>query len=212
MSITYAAVIRGNVIIASYSDPAINLDKDVLKLMSLNSSKIDQKISGQNVYSYLTGPVLTFACVSSISVDKKIPLTFLDTLSRRWSSALGADSNSASSHQLDDAFRQNFSNLFTNSTDTVSVINQQFEETQRILGESVSKAYDRGAKLEDLGSRSEDLLLTSEEFRTQATNLKWRMKCAMIKSWLIWIAVIIVILYFILSLICGGFNLKPRCR
>jgi vesicle-associated membrane protein 7 len=76
----------------------------------------------------------------------------------------------------------------------------------------MAKAFDRGSDLQAISSKSEDLLSTSEEFRAQATNLKWKMRCQYIKSWICWIVIILLIVYFLATRFCGGWMLGACFR
>lgn len=206
----FAGVMKGNVIIASYGDASSVSEKDIVKL-SPTSQIQEQKITSGKLYSYLSTPVLTFFSVSPSSVDKQRVLVFLDTLSRRWVGSYGPVSNSATTHSLDNIFSENFASLFNdfnkpqNKTDE---INRQLNETEQILSESVSKAIERGEGLDSISSKSEQLLSTSEEFRTASTNLKRKMRCSYIKSWLFWILFIVLMIYILISWFCGGLLLK----
>jgi hypothetical protein len=51
---------------------------------------------------------------------------------------------------------------------------------------------------------------TSEEFRAQATNLRWKMRCEYFKSWIWHILAILALIYILVAWVCGGIRLK-RC-
>jgi vesicle-associated membrane protein 7 len=208
----YSAVIRGNVVIASFGELLGFSERELLRLVPEQSSQIDQKITSGRLVSFITTPGLVFVAVSQQPVDKQRPLTFLETLSRRWAAAYGPVSASAADHALDQVLASNFAALFNDySTPTKTAeLARQLDETQQILTESMTKALDRGAELDSLSSKSEDLLLTSWEFRAEATNLKWTMRCAWIQSWAARILIVLVFVYFLLSWLCGGFKLQ-RC-
>ena len=213
MSILYTAVVRGKVVIASYGEQ--NREKDVLRLLPPSSPKLEQKIFGNLIYTFASTPSLVFVCASPQSSNKQVPMNYVDTLSRRWAATLGSQSQNSPPHGLDQAFVENFGSLineYNKPSDKVSEINAQINETKNLMDGIISKATDRGAELESLDMKSNQLLDTSEEFRTQATNLAWRMRCQWLKTWAIWIVIFLVIIFFILKFICGGWDLRPRCR
>lgn len=205
-AISYTAVIRGKVIIASYGEQSQKYEKDILRLLPSSQAKTEQKITSGHMYSFVSTPSLIFACVSLQSSDQQRVIQYLDTLSRRWAATLGPSSNTAGLHAMDDQFVKNFGPLieeYNNTGGKTRQINQQLEETQQILTDTVSKALDRGEELQTISTKSEDLLSTSEEFRTQANNLKRKMRCSYYKTNIIWIAVAILILYLIIAAFCG---------
>jgi vesicle-associated membrane protein 7 len=124
----------------------------------------------------------------------------------------GPVSASAADHALDQIFASSFAAPFDdypNRTKTAELA-QQLDEVQQIMTESVTKALNRGAELEAISSKSEDAMAASEEFRSQAANLKWHVRCASIKSCVARILIAIVVIYLLLSWLCGGFKLR-RC-
>lgn len=211
MNISYVAVVRGKVIIASHGDGSLVSERDIQKLLPPPTSRIEQKITSGRLFTFVTTPALTFMTVSPQSVEKQKPITFLDTLSRRWTAAYGPVSASAGPHGLNSVFQNNFAQLFDDAnrpTTKTSEIARQLDETQQILTESMSKALIRGTELDAVSAKTEDLLTSSEEFRSQASNLKWRMKCQQMKSWVTWVVTFIAIFYVVLSWICGGWGLS----
>jgi vesicle-associated membrane protein 7 len=211
--IDYCAIFRGSVVIASYGDNSSVSERDIVKLLPPSTSRTQQKIASGKLFTFVTTPGLTFACISQASVDKQRPIVFLDTLSRRWAAQFGPVSASSTPHGLDGIFNKHFAALFNefSNTSKTSRLSMELEETQDILKQSMTKALDRGSELDTISAKSEDLLVTSEEFRAQATNLKWRMRCQYIRSWITWILIVVLIAYFIASRFCGGFTLKT-CR
>lgn len=208
MNVSYVAVIRGRIIIAAYGDTSVS-ERDVLKLLPPATSRIEQKITSGSLFTFITTPALTFMSVSRQSIEKQKPISFLDTLSRRWTATYGPVSASASAHALDSVFQKQFSQLFddVNKANKTSEIARQLDETQQILTDSMTRALARGAELESVSEKTEVLLSSSEEFRSQASNLKWRMKCQQIRSLSTWIIAGTIILYIILSWMCGGWKL-----
>ncbi|OHS97293.1 Vesicle-associated membrane protein 7 [Tritrichomonas foetus] len=208
--IVFCAVLRAKVIIASLGDQSAVSEKDVIKLLPV-SSKTEQKITSGKLFTYMSTPGLTYVCVGPQSADKQRHLTFLDTLSRRWAATYGQISINANPHSLDSVLAQNFSSLFEEfrkPANKTAEVHRRLDETEAILNQSVSKALIRGGDLQAISAKSEDMVSASEEFRSQATNLKRRMRWGYIKSWAIYILFAIIVLYIILSSFCGGYRLQ----
>jgi vesicle-associated membrane protein 7 len=208
--IEYAAVLRGQVVIASIGDLSGLSEREVIRLVPSSGTRAEQKISSGKLFSFISTPGLFYAALSPQSVDKQRPLAFLDTLSRRWAATYGTQSATAPEHSLDRLLATNFSPLFNEygRTNKTAELAADLDQTQALLTNAMSKGLDRSAELESISSKSETLLSTSEEFRTQATNLKWKMRCQYIKSWLLWILAIVLLIYFLLSRFCGGWRLS----
>lgn len=210
--VSYCAILRGKTVIAAIGDQTAAVGKDIIKLLPPASSRVEQKIAAGRLYTFFTTPLLTFVAISPQSADKQKPITFLDTIARRWAATYGNVSASATEHSLDAIFAKNFQAALDecNKGNRTADLNRQLDETQQILTESMTKVVGRGEHLSVISSKSEDLRNSSEEFRQQATNLKWKMRCEYIKSWVMWILLIVFILYFLLTFICGGWKLG-RC-
>ena len=214
MTILYAAVLKGNTIIASYSPSKQDYEKDILKLCPSSNSKSEQVISSNNVFSYHTTPTLCFACVTLQTSDRVTPLNYLDALSRRWASTICPVQPSASRHSYDQHFSQSFGEFTSNfgkSSEKTAEINKKLDETQELMSSALAKAYERGNELESIDGKTEELLSTSEEFRTQATNLKNKMRCKHYKEIAMWTIIVICVIYIVASWFCGGFDLQPNC-
>ena len=197
MTILYAAVIKGSVVIASFSPSKQDFEKELMKLIPSSGSRTEQVISSSNVFSFLITPTLSFACVSLQTSDRKIPLTYLDALSRRWASVIGPVPQTASKHSYDQSFQHSFGEFTSNfgkATEKTAEINKKLDETQELMNSALTKAYERDGNLHDLDSKTEELLSTSEEFRTQATNLKHQMQCKHYKEVAMWVLVALVII------------------
>ena len=213
MVIHSCAIIKGKIIIAIYSK-GNDYEKEILRVMPTNLNKTEQVISGNNIYSFLNTPTLIFSCVSNLSSDKIEPLNFLDQISRRWAALIGPIPNNSLPHSYNTKFISEFSNFintFGTITNKTSEINFNLNETEERLTTAITKALDREKALENINSKTEDLLLTSEEFKNQAVNLKWKMRCSYWKSIGTWTLIFLIIIYLILIWICGGWDLSPNC-
>lgn len=210
--VSFTAVIRGRIVIAAYGDANCAPERDILKLVPSHSSRVEQKITGGQLFTFVMTSSLTFVAVSPQSVDKQKPIQFLETLSRRWSATYETASGSATAHGLDGVFLSNFAALFSdcNRASKTADLTRDLDETQQVLTSTMSRALDRGDELRGLSSKSESLMATSEEFRSQATNLQWKMRCQYIKSMATWTFAGMLIIYLVLSWICGGYKLG-RC-
>jgi vesicle-associated membrane protein 7 len=208
-SIEYAAVLRGHSIIASIGDLSGLSEREILRLLPSSASRTEQKITLGKLFSFFLTPGLAFVCVSPQSNDRQRPLAFLDLLSRKWYSSFLNVSASAGEHALDELFASNFSDLFEEygRPNRAAEVARELERTQQILAESVTKALGRGADLEAISTKGESLRGASEEFRNQAVNLKWKMRCQYFKSWMGWAVVVVLGAWVVASRLCGGWSL-----
>ncbi|EAX95775.1 Synaptobrevin family protein [Trichomonas vaginalis G3] len=212
--ISYTAVARGQTIIATYSPDGTDLNREAQKLLETPLEKNEQRRMNRFIFTFLKKNSLVFICASSADDPSSIPLQYLDKLSDRWYLSFYEASKRAGpnglSTQTADLFRAVLDDIST-SNNKAEKIKREMEQTTRIMTDSMQKAISRGEDLENLSNKTEDLLSTSVDFKNQATNLKNKMRCARYKSLAFWGIILLVIIYYILTKICGGYNLKPRC-
>ena len=214
MSIVYTAVVRGKVIIASYSSENVNLGREIQRLIETPFAKNEQRRTRNYLYTFNKGSQLVFICASPLDVDKTVPVSYLDLLSNRWNAAASDKSQSAGQNELSQPFKNLFEatlNEFSQTLSKTEKLKRDLDQTQQIVAESLHSAFNRGENLNSLSAKSENLMSTSGEFKAQATSLKNKMFCAKVKSTIFYFSVIIVIIYLILVFVCGGWDLKPRC-
>jgi vesicle-associated membrane protein 7 len=208
-AIEFAAILRGHTVIASIGELTNITERDVLRLLPSPTPRTEQKMAAGKLITFLATPGLTFVCVSPQPGERQRALAFLDAVARRWSPAYFTVSASASHHALDHVFASNFSDLFADyaRVDKAAAIARELDQTQEILADSMSKALGRSSELESIAAKSDGLLSASEEFRTQASNLKWKMRWQWIKSWLWWILALALIVWFFAARLCDGWRL-----
>ena len=206
-------VVHNGRIIAYYGERAY--EREILRLCPINGAKTEQKLSNGLTFSFFSTQSIVYACVTQHDIDQTKPIQFLDDLARRFGSMLGTKVYSATNHSLDMDFQRLFSkaiNDFGSSLSKTQQIRNKLDQTQEALQTSVAMAADRGDFLSLIEGKTEDLHAASEEFLSQSTALKRKMRCSWIKSSIAKILILIAFIYFLLTLICGGVTLAPRCR
>ena len=207
----YVGIVRGKTVVAALGDAPCE-DRDIIRIMPQPPARSEQKIFSNSLFTFLTTPELTYVAASPVQADRSKPIEFLATLSRQWAPSHASQSATAAPHALDGVLQSQFARQFAavNQENRTAALAREMDETHQILTESVSKAFGRGEELQNISTKSENLKSISEEFRRQSTNLKWKMRCQYIKSWVLWILAILVVLFLLLSWVCGGYRL-PRC-
>ncbi|OHT02369.1 Synaptobrevin family protein [Tritrichomonas foetus] len=214
MSIVFTAVSRNNVLIATHSSTGVNLTREIQRLISTPFSKNEQRRTRNYLFTFNKGPLLDFICASPIDVDKSVPISYLELLSNRWNAVLSDKSQNAGPNELSIPYRNLFEatiNEFNSTLSKTEKIRRDLDKTQQIVTESLHSALGRGESLNSLNAKSENLLATSDEFKSQATNLKNKMMCARIKSGIFYFCGVMLLVYIVLAFLCGGWRLRPRC-
>lgn len=212
--ISYSAVCRGDVIIASYSPDGTDLSRETQKLIETPVNRNEQRRMNRYIFTFLKKNSLLFICASNADDSSSLPMQYLDRLSDKWYLSYYESSKRCAANALTAQARDLFQAVLADTTESINKaekIKREMEQTQRIMTDSMQMAMARGNQLNDLSTKTEDLLSTSAEFKNQATNLKNKMRCARYKSRAIMATIVLIIIYYILTKICGGYDLKPRC-
>ncbi|EAX89971.1 Synaptobrevin family protein [Trichomonas vaginalis G3] len=213
--IPYTTVARGQTIIASYSRDGTDLSREVQKLLEQPYVVNEQRRMNRYIFTFCKKNNLTFICASPAESPTSYAVQYLDRLSDCWCLTLLDASKTATQNSLSNSTKDIFDAVYKDVIEnepSSEKIKREMEQTQRLMTESVQLAMSRGNDLENLSTKTEDLLSTSADFRNNAVNLKNKMLCARYKAYALYTAIVFIILYYILAKICGGYSLKPRCR
>jgi len=211
MSICFTAVARGGVVLATFSTDGEDLSREIQKLLETPFVKNEQRRMNRYIFSFYKSTSLTFICASGVDTETHIPLQFLEILEKRWAATIGDVPSQTLPNSLTKQARSLFESCLKEATLPLSKtdkIRRDLDQTQKYISDSVQLALNRGTELERMSTKSEDLVLTSEDFRNQAILLKNKMRCSWLKSMSIYIFIALVITFLILSYICGGIKLS----
>lgn len=214
-NILFTAVARGNVIISTHSTDGTTYEREVMKLLDNPIQHNEQCRMNHLLFTFYRSNNLIFVCVTSGNSSRQLPFQYLEALSSRWNLIVGDKGNSAGPHSLTGQTKELFDTVLSQVSESSSKtekIKRDLDQTQKIVTESVQMALKRDNDLNHLSSKTEGLMSTSEDFRMQATNLKNKNRWLYYKSIALKLLIIIILLYLIISFICGGIFLKPRCR
>lgn len=217
-NIVYTAVVKDKTILATFSQTNIDLEPEIQKLLSQPLSKTEQRRMNYYIFTIykLTTLNLTFVCASpndQFDLNPQLPFTYLEVLSNRWLITYGDSVTTSGKGSL----TQSSQGLFQTALNTVLTssktdqMKKSLDETQKLLTNSVKLALERGEDLQELSNQADNLMSTSEDFRNQSINLKNAMRCSHYKSLTTRILLLIFLLYFVLTILCGGMTLQPRC-
>jgi vesicle-associated membrane protein 7 len=90
------------------------------------------------------------------------------------------------------------------SADRLSAVSATVDEVKSIMVHNIEQVLERGDRIELLVDKTETLSQRSTQFRKSATTLKRTMWWKNVKLLAIIGVVLLVLLYFIICMICGG--------
>jgi hypothetical protein len=85
----------------------------------------------------------------------------------------------------------------------IAQINANLANAQQVMSENLSKALERGEKLEVMESKAQDIRASSQQFSREATSLKNAMCIQRYKWWVIGGVVVVVVIVIIVVVVVG---------
>ena len=98
----------------------------------------------------------------------------------------------------------------SDSSEKLKLVQTKLDSVKTIMVDTIDNVLERGDKLEHLVDKTENLDSIAFQFKNNAKKLKYEMICKKIKYILCILTLILFIIWFISSLICG-FNYK-QCK
>ncbi|CEO97607.1 V-SNARE coiled-coil homology domain-containing protein [Plasmodiophora brassicae] len=211
--ILYALVARDTDVLAEYA--ALGVSGNFSQVTRVLLSRIDSQKQGPASYvldgyyfHYLISKGVTCLCMADQSCQS--PFDFLDDIKARFTSAYGSSANTAIAY----AFNAEFSNVLRNrmeyfnklnrSQTKISAVQSELNQARNVMVENIDRVLERGDRIELLVDKSERLDASALQFRKRATVLKRSMWWKNVKAVALMVFVILVVVYVILSIACGG--------
>ncbi|KAH0789516.1 Synaptobrevin family protein [Histomonas meleagridis] len=149
-------------------------------------------------------------------MNEKIMGDFLKSIHGKFLSQYAAQWKTAEHLEFQDAFKPYFEEIQRQiergTRAKISQIKSDLDDTVVKMKDNFKEAILRGEVIEELDEDAQIVENKSKEFNTQSTKLKKYFWWNRFKWWLLVGVLALVVLYLVLVLGCGGFDLKPRCR
>ncbi|XP_073303498.1 vesicle-associated membrane protein 724-like [Primulina huaijiensis] len=214
-SFVYSFVARGTVVLAEYSEItgkfAAVAEQCLQKLPSSSNKFIYQY--DQHTFNYLVADGYAYCVVANESVRQPISIALLERIRSdflRKYSAGKADTAVAKS--LSKEFgplmkeQMKYVTEHTEEIDKLSKVQAQVTQVQNIMRENIDKTIQRGAAIDDLSNKAEDLRDNAKEFKKRGEQIKRKMWYQNMKIKLVVFGILILLALIIWLSICRGFN------
>eukprot|EP01103_Thecamoeba_quadrilineata_P009288 TRINITY_DN19022_c0_g1_i1.p1 TRINITY_DN19022_c0_g1~~TRINITY_DN19022_c0_g1_i1.p1 ORF type:complete len:219 (+),score=45.55 TRINITY_DN19022_c0_g1_i1:36-692(+) len=214
MPILYSLVARGNVILCDYSPTTGNFTLVARKLLDSipNENAMKSYLYDRHIFHYITEDGIIYLCMTDEDFGSTIPFAFLEDVKNRFKVMFGQVAHSSPANSLTQDFGRTLQNQMnyysTNKNATkVTKVKDELNQLKSVMVQNLDDVIDRGEKIELLVDRTENLRSTSMVYHKQATQLKNEMYWKNVKLTIVLVFIVLIALYFFLSIICGGFNL-----
>jgi len=215
MPILYSVVARGTTVLAKYASCAGNfaeVTEQILSKIPPENGKLTYS-HGSYLFHYVTDERIIYLCITDDDFERSRAFCFLNEIKRRFQTSYGERAKTALPFAMNSEFSRILATQMKHYSeakdyDTVSKVQGELDELKDIMVKNIDNIAARGERLELLVNKTENLCAESVTFRVRSRGLARSMFWKNIKLTVIIIIVLILVLYFVVSLACGGLDWK----
>ncbi|XP_073283529.1 vesicle-associated membrane protein 711-like [Primulina huaijiensis] len=218
MTILYALVARGSVVLAEFSSASTTANSIARQILEKIPGNNDTNVSySQDRYIFHVKRTdgLTVLCMADDTAGRRIPFEFLEDIHQKFVRTYGRAVLSAQAYAMNDEFSRVLGrqmDFFSNdpNADRINRLRGEMSQVRNVMIENIDKVLDRGDHLELLVDKTATMQGNTLRFRKQTRrfrrNVWWR------NVWLTVALVILllVIVYVVMGFVCHGPTL-PSC-
>ncbi|CAN8273262.1 unnamed protein product [Cochlearia groenlandica] len=218
MTILYALVARGTVVLAEFTATSTNasaIAKQILEKVPGNEDSNVSYSQDRHVFHVKRTDGLTVLCMAEETSGRRIPFAFLEDIHQRFVRTYARAVHTAQAYAMNDEFSRVLSqqiDYYSNdpNADRINRIKGEMNQVRGVMIENIDKVLDRGERLELLVDKTTNMQGNTFRFRKQArrfrSNVWWR-NC---KLTVLLILLLLVIIYISVAFVCHGPTL-PSC-
>ncbi|XP_050307862.1 vesicle-associated membrane protein 7 [Anthonomus grandis grandis] len=211
MPILYSVVSRGTTVLAKYASCAGNF-AEVTEQVIAKIPDYNDRLTythGNYLFHYICENRIIYMCITDNEFERSRAFLFLNEIKRRFQANYGPTAESALAYSLNAEFARILANEMkhyseSHDVDTISKVHSELDELKNIMVKNIDSVALRGEKVELLLTKTENLNNGAVSFRQTSRNLARSMFWKNIKLYVIIAVVIAVVVYFIVSMACGG--------
>ncbi|XP_055300668.1 vesicle-associated membrane protein 7 [Sitodiplosis mosellana] len=211
MPILYSVISRGTTVLAKNAECVGNfaeVTEQIIKNIPSHNHKLTYA-HGNYLIHFISEDRIIYMCITDDEFERARAFMFLTEIKRRFLMQYGLQAATAISYAMNTEFSpilayemKHYSE--SNEFDAISRVHGQIDELKDIMVKNIENVTARGERLELLVNKTENLRDTSVSFRKTSRNLARAMFWNNIKMYVIVGAVILFIIYVIVSMACGG--------
>uniref|UniRef100_U5EV63 Vesicle-associated membrane protein 7 n=1 Tax=Corethrella appendiculata TaxID=1370023 RepID=U5EV63_9DIPT len=211
MPILYSVITRGTTVLAKYAECHGNFAEVTEQVIS-KLPLTDQKLTythGNYLISFICEDRVIYMCITDDSFERSRAFIFLSDIKREFIKTYGLTIATAISYAMNTEFSKVLAAKMkhyteTKNIDAVSKVHGQIDELKDIMVKNIENITNRGERLTLLVNQTENLQNSSVTFRQQSRNLARTMFWRNIKMYVIIAAILVFVIYVIISMACGG--------
>ncbi|KAG0378915.1 hypothetical protein BGX24_002409 [Mortierella sp. AD032] len=219
MSIIYALVARGTIILAEYTNSSGNfttVTEAILEKIPPNNSKLTY-VYDRYLFHYIRNDGLTYLCMADDTFGRRIPFAFLLDLKTRFLSQYSQERAMSAMvpygmNEFSKTIAKQMEYFSTNpEADRIKQVQGEIEQVKDVMVHNIERVLERGERIELLVDKTDNLNQQAFAFKKRSTALKRTMWWKNTKLTVILTAVVIFLIYLIICSACG-FPFWSSCR
>ncbi|GJQ64884.1 Vamp7 [Trypoxylus dichotomus] len=211
MPILYSVIYKGTMILAKYATCAGNFAEVTAQIIEKIPQR-DDKLTythGTYLFHYVSESNIIFLCITDDAFQRSRAFLFLNEIKRRFRTTYGYNIENVMPYAMNTEFARVLANEMkhyseSHDLDTISKVHGELDELKDIMVKNIDNVAMRGERLELLVHKTENLSNNATTFRNTSRHLARTMFWKSVKLYVIIALVLIVIIYFIVSMACGG--------
>lgn len=219
MTILYALVARGSVVLAEFSTTSTNasaISRQILEKIPGNDDSNVSYSQDRYIFHVKRTDGLTVLCMADDSAGRRIPFAFLEDIHGKFVKTYGRAVHSALAYAMNDEFSRVLSQqieFYSNdpNADRINRLKGEMSQVRNVMIENIDKVLERGDRLELLVDKTETMQGNTFRFRKQTRRFKNAVWWRNVKLTIAAIILLLIIIYVVLAFVCHG-PLLPSCR
>ncbi|KAG0356452.1 Vesicle-associated membrane protein [Podila minutissima] len=198
MSIIYALVARGTVILAEYTSSSGNfttVTEAILEKIPPNNSKLTY-VYDRYLFHYICEDGLTYMCMADDSFGRRIPFAFLQDIKERFLADYSRE------RALSSVVPYGM-NEFSKTIAKQMQVQGEIEQVKDVMVHNIERVLERGERIELLVDKTDNLNQQAFAFKKRSTALKRNMWWKNVKLMVLLVVVLIALVYLIIGAACG---------
>ncbi|CAH9090407.1 unnamed protein product [Cuscuta epithymum] len=218
MTILYALVARGSVVLAEHSATQTNASAIARQILEKIPGNTDSNVSysqDRYIFNVKRTDGLTVLCVADDDAGRRIPFAFLEDIHQRFVRTYGRAVLSAQAYAMNDEFSRVLSQQMEYyshdpNSDRLNRLKGEMNQVRNVMIENIDKVLDRGDRLELLVDKAANMQGNTIRFRKQTRRFRSAIWWRNVKLIIALIVLLLVIVYVVLAFVCHGLTL-PTC-
>lgn len=218
MPILYSVISRGPIVLAHHAACSGNFEEvteTILAKIPPQNNKLTYS-QGPYLFHYICEDSIIYMCITDDAFQRSRAFLYLTEIKRRFVAAYGQGAQTAFAYAMNSDFgtvlaiEMKYYSESNHDIDTISKVHGELDELKDIMVKNIDYVATRGEKLELLVNKTENLTANSVTFKKTSRNLARSLFWKTVKIYVITGAILIVVIYVIVSLSCGGLA-WPKC-